>query len=163
MGPGREAASVRQVVLVIVLVGAAFLGGAFVNGPGLRWVQMQLLGSLGLNEEGEIASVDLKGAVGPGAAGEGSRTSKAGTESVTGPHASMPSLITEIESGKADGSESPPSRPGSSPRSPALSSPLSPPEPPPLSAPLTRLQSASGPAKATARAEARPVSASPDL
>ena len=47
----------RQVVLVIVLVAAAFLGGAFVNGPGLRWAQTQVLGSLGLNEGGEIASV----------------------------------------------------------------------------------------------------------
>ena len=43
MGQGREAATVRQLVLVIVLVGAAFLGGAFVNGPGLRWVQAQVI------------------------------------------------------------------------------------------------------------------------
>ena len=45
----------RQIVLVVVLVGAAFLGGAFVNGPGLRWVQTQLLGSMGLGEEREPA------------------------------------------------------------------------------------------------------------
>jgi hypothetical protein len=70
MGPGREAATVRQVVLVVVLVGAAFLGGAFVNGPGLRWVQTQVLGSLGLDDGGEIATVDLKNGVGPDKAGE---------------------------------------------------------------------------------------------
>src|SRR5579883_1917296 len=58
MGPGREAATVRHVLLVLVLVAASFLGGAFVNGPGLRWVQTQLLGSLGLSDGGEIAAVD---------------------------------------------------------------------------------------------------------
>ena len=61
----------RQVVLVVVLVGAAFLGGAFVNGPGLRWVQTQVLGSLGLGDGGEIASVDLKAAASPDAVLEG--------------------------------------------------------------------------------------------
>ena len=46
----------RQLCLVLVLVAASFLGGAFVNGPGLRWVQTQLLGSLGLSEGGEIVA-----------------------------------------------------------------------------------------------------------
>ena len=51
----------------------------FVNGPGLRWAQTQLLGSLGLDDEGEIASVDLKGAVEPGN-GEGPKAAKPGSE-----------------------------------------------------------------------------------
>ena len=29
----------RQALFVVVMIGAAFLGGAVVNGPGLRWVQ----------------------------------------------------------------------------------------------------------------------------
>ena len=36
MDQGREAVTVRQAILVIVLVAASFLGGAFVNGPGLH-------------------------------------------------------------------------------------------------------------------------------
>ena len=31
----------RQLFLVVVLVAASFLGGAFVNGPGLQWAQTQ--------------------------------------------------------------------------------------------------------------------------
>ena len=50
----------RQVILVILLVGAAFLGGAFVNGPGLQWAQARVLRLLGLNSVGEIAAVDLE-------------------------------------------------------------------------------------------------------
>ena len=33
----------RQAILVVVLVGASFLGGAFVNGPGLQWAKTRLL------------------------------------------------------------------------------------------------------------------------
>jgi hypothetical protein len=40
---------VRQLILVLVLVAASFLGGAFVNGPGLQWVQTRVVRSLGLN------------------------------------------------------------------------------------------------------------------
>ncbi len=50
----------RHLFLVILLIGAAFLGGAFVNGPGLQWVQARLMKSLGLGESNEIASVQLK-------------------------------------------------------------------------------------------------------
>ena len=50
----------RQLILVVVLVAASFLGGAFVNGPGLQWVQTSVLRSLGLHNGGEIISVDLK-------------------------------------------------------------------------------------------------------
>ena len=49
----------RQAILVVMLVGAAFLGGAFVNGPGLQWAQTRVLRSLGLNNGGEIAALDL--------------------------------------------------------------------------------------------------------
>ena len=60
MGQGREAVTVRKAILVILLVGAAFLGGAFINGPGLQWAQSRVLRLLGLNGVGEIAEVDLE-------------------------------------------------------------------------------------------------------
>jgi len=156
---------VRQVVLVIVLIAAAFLGGAFVNGPGLRWAQTQLLGSLGLNEEGEIASVDLKGAVNPGAAGEASRASKAGatSEAVASPFAPVPSFVTETESSKKDESDGPSNRPGADPRPSASPRSSSPTAPPPLTAPLTTSQSAPGRPKTTAPMETIPVSPSPEM
>ncbi len=50
----------RQVILVTLLVGAAFLGGAFVNGPGLQWAQSRVVRLLGLTNNGEIAAVDLE-------------------------------------------------------------------------------------------------------
>ena len=49
----------RQAIFVMVLVAAAFLGGAMVNGPGIRWVQSRLLDYMGLKDGGEIASIDL--------------------------------------------------------------------------------------------------------
>ena len=49
----------RQAIFVVVLAGAAFLGGAMVNGPGIRWVQSRLLDYMGLKDGGEIASIDL--------------------------------------------------------------------------------------------------------
>jgi hypothetical protein len=60
---------VRQAILIALLIGAAFLGGAFVNGPGLQWAQSRAIRLLGLNNGGEIAAVDLKstsnGEIGP--------------------------------------------------------------------------------------------------
>src|SRR4051812_9541747 len=100
MDPGREAATVRQVVLVVVLVGAAFLGGAFVNGPGLRWAQTQVLGSLGLDEGTEIAKVDLKGNAGPEGAGEKPGPGKAAVEPVRGPVAPVPGLLADAGASK---------------------------------------------------------------
>ena len=41
----------RKVLLVIVLVGAAFSGGAVVNGPGLRRAQTVILSRMGIAEE----------------------------------------------------------------------------------------------------------------
>ncbi|MDG3007646.1 hypothetical protein [Paludisphaera mucosa] len=61
----------RQVLLVIVLVGAAFGGGALVSGPGFRWAQEHLLDYMGLKDGGEIDSLDLTpppGAANPTAA-----------------------------------------------------------------------------------------------
>jgi hypothetical protein len=102
MGPGREAATVRQIVLVVVLIGAAFLGGAFVNGPGLRWVQTQLLGSMGLGEDADPAAVDLKLAAG----GDGPGSSTA----VGGPVAPAPSLVADAGAVKPGSSERRPAR-----------------------------------------------------
>lgn len=50
----------REIVLAVLLIGAAFLGGAFVSGPGLRWVQACALQSLGSNDGLEIAAVYLE-------------------------------------------------------------------------------------------------------
>ena len=49
----------RQAIFVVVMVGAAFLGGAVVNGPGLHWVQARLLDYMGLQDGGEITSMNL--------------------------------------------------------------------------------------------------------
>ncbi|AMV40809.1 hypothetical protein [Planctomyces sp. SH-PL62] len=49
----------RQALLVIVLVGAAFGGGALVSGPGFRWAQEHLLDYMGLQDGGEIDALDL--------------------------------------------------------------------------------------------------------
>src|SRR5262249_20735306 len=129
MGPGREAATVRQLVLVVVLVGAAFLGGAFVNGPGLHWARTQLLGSLGLDEGGEIAKVDLQGGPGPDGAGEKTGPGQAAGGAVAAvpgvgedAGASKPAAADRrpVRRGSSDGEEAPRS-PGSAP-SPASSS-----------------------------------------
>ncbi len=136
MGPGREAATVRHVLLVLVLVAASFLGGAFVNGPGLRWVQTQLLGSLGLSDGGEIAAVDLKTVAGPERAGEGSRAGPSSPEPVRGPVAPVPAVISDGPTGLADPSDARSRRPAgtagagaAAPASPATTSP-------PLTGPL---------------------------
>ena len=50
----------RQTILALLLIGAAFLGGALVSGPGLQWVQACVLQSLGLNDGLEIAAVNLE-------------------------------------------------------------------------------------------------------
>src|SRR5690349_7800515 len=110
MSPGREAATVRQMCLVLVLVASSFLGGAFVNGPGLRWVQTQLLGSLGLSEGGEIAAVDLKTAAGPERAGDRAGAAPSSPEPLRGPVAPVPPLISDGETGTADAPDRRPAR-----------------------------------------------------
>lgn len=54
----------RQALFVMAVVGAAFVGGAVVNGPGFRWAQERLLLYMGLQDGGEIASIDLPPAPG---------------------------------------------------------------------------------------------------
>jgi hypothetical protein len=96
---------VRQLILVVVLVAASFLGGAFVNGPGLQWVQTRVLRSLGLTNGGEITSVDLKSVVTTETSSNGSVPAKPEADAALGPPASIPSLLTENEVAKQDTSD----------------------------------------------------------
>jgi hypothetical protein len=99
MGQGREAVTVRQAILVVLLIAAAFLGGAFVTGPGLQWVQARVLRSLGLTNDGEIAAVELESSeIGPDAAEQ----PKSRAVLPTGPIAPMPRLASELKSSKKD-------------------------------------------------------------
>jgi hypothetical protein len=59
---------VRHVIFAVVLVGASFLGGAFVNGPGLKWLQIKVLGHAGLSEE--VPSLTLPATVASGSDGD---------------------------------------------------------------------------------------------
>jgi hypothetical protein len=93
---------VRQAILVVLLVSAAFLGGAFVNGPGLSWAQTRVLRSLGLGDGGEIASVDLGATASADAVSDGSARTKPESERMRGPVAPVPSLVTEGESSEQD-------------------------------------------------------------
>jgi len=98
---------VRQLFLVVVLVAAAFSGGAFVNGPGLQWAQTRVLRSLGLNNGGEITSVELKSTASPEPGSHGSSPAKPEADTMQAPLAPMPSLLTEDESSKHDASDRP--------------------------------------------------------
>jgi hypothetical protein len=93
-GYGREAITMRQVLLVIILVAAAFAGGAFVNGPGLQWVQNRLFRSLDWHA-GDIASIDLKVTTSNDSTPDGHALSKPDANALDGPLAPIPSLITE--------------------------------------------------------------------
>lgn len=95
MGQGKEAVTVRQALLVIVLIASSFLGGAFVNGPGLRWAQTRLLRSLGLNGESEIASVDLTPAAAPAGVGDSTDPPKPASEPMLEPLALAPTVLAE--------------------------------------------------------------------
>jgi hypothetical protein len=114
MGQGREAVTVRQAILIVLLIAAAFLGGAFVTGPGLQWAQARVLRSLGLNNGGEIAAVDLESSViGPDPADQ----PKSQSTAPSGPIAPMPRVASERKSSERDefdrpsppGAEGPPS------------------------------------------------------
>jgi hypothetical protein len=99
MGQGREAVTVRQAILIVLLIAAAFLGGAFVTGPGLQWAQARVLRSLGLNNGGEIAAVDLESSViGP----EPADPPKSQAAGPSEPIAPMPRVASERKSGKDD-------------------------------------------------------------
>ena len=95
----------RQLVLVIVLVAASFLGGAFVNGPGLQWVQTRVIRSLGLTNGGEITSVDLKSTASSEASSNGSVLAKPEADTTQGTPAQTPPLLTENELPKHDASD----------------------------------------------------------
>ena len=105
MGQGKEATAMRKAILVVVLVAASFLGGAFVNGPGLQWIEARLLRSLGLNNGGEIASVDLMPAVSSDTALDESRLAKSLTDVGKLPRAPMPSLLTQDKSPRFNDAE----------------------------------------------------------
>ena len=77
----------RQALLIVILVGASFLGGAFVNGPGVQWAQSRVLRLLRLNNVEEITSVNLSSANLP--------TARLATPPLEGPIAPVPSLITD--------------------------------------------------------------------
>ena len=70
----------RQAIFVVVMVAAAFLGGAVVNGPGIRWVQARILDYMGLQDGGEIASIDL-----PPATSEPAELHRSGSLPATSP------------------------------------------------------------------------------
>jgi hypothetical protein len=88
---------VRQALFVVVMVAAAFLGGAMVNGPAVRWTQARLLDYLGL-KEGEIASVDLQGSSPETTNSQEPKPSPA----TAAPTAHAPSVAIEEPSKKAD-------------------------------------------------------------
>jgi hypothetical protein len=100
---------VRQLFLVVVLIAASFLGGAFVNGPGLQWAQTRLLRCLGLNQGGEIASVELKPVTTseldlPVSSTE-SMSTKPTIDTPPSSLVSVPGLQTETKSPKGDASD----------------------------------------------------------
>lgn len=106
----------RQLFLVVVLVAASFLGGAFVNGPGLQWAQARLQRSLGLNQADEIALVDIKPMVTAepnfSASSSSAMPNKPTAETFEAPLAPVPSSQTESDSEKQDTSDRP-SKPAS--------------------------------------------------
>jgi hypothetical protein len=95
---------VRQAILVVALVAASFLGGAFVNGPGLRWAQSWLMRSLGLNGRGEIAMVKLTATANSETISDGSGPANVESNVIPGPLASMPPVLAEGESTEHDAS-----------------------------------------------------------
>jgi hypothetical protein len=107
MGQGKEAAAVRKAILVVMLVAASFLGGVFVNGPGLQWIEARALRSLGLHNGGEIALVDLKPAASSEMTVDELKLAAQGNNSSEGPRAPIPALLTEPELAQHDSSDHP--------------------------------------------------------
>ena len=89
-----EAVTVRQFLLVTVLIAAAFAGGAFVNGPALQWAQNRLFRSFGWHE-GDIASIDLKAGANGDSGPDVLTVSKADVKALAVPLAPVPSLVAE--------------------------------------------------------------------
>jgi hypothetical protein len=107
MGQGKEAAAVRKAILVVMLVAASFLGGVFINGPGLQWIEARALRSLGLHNGGEIALVDLKPAASSEMTVDELKLAAQGNNSSEGPRAPIPALLTEPELAQHDSSDHP--------------------------------------------------------
>ncbi len=119
----------RQAIFVVVMVAAAFLGGAVVNGPGLRWVQARLLDYMGLQDGGEIASIDL-----PQVTSDPAEPHRPGTSPAAGrPNSQTTALGAERQAGK----QSPAGSPAIGPDWPASSTSSSSADPPPLPLPTT--------------------------
>ena len=97
----------RQLILVVVLVAAAFLGGAFVNGPGLQWLQTRALRTLGLNNGGEIPPVDFKSTASSEANSNGAISARPDADAASAEQAPIPSFFTEDDSSKQDTSDRP--------------------------------------------------------
>ncbi len=146
----------RQFLFVVAMIGAAFLGGVVVNGPGLRWVQARLLDYMGLQDGGEIASIDL-----PPASTDPADPHRQGTAATTN-QASSPAkpARSEPQSVKPAARNSPavqPSRPESS--KPSSSS-----APPPLPVPTAIPEPVSSrPALPQDKINPRPVGLEPPL
>jgi hypothetical protein len=109
MGQGKEAATVRQVILIVVLVVASFLGGVFVNGPSLQWAQACLLRSLDLTNGSDIASVDLKTSASTKTAADRSDSPKTAVEKVGNLLMATSSAPAEDESSEHNTSDQHPS------------------------------------------------------
>ncbi len=121
----------RQAIFVVVMVAAAFLGGAVVNGPGLRWVQARILDYMGLQDGGEIASIDL-----PQATSDPAELHRAGTSPVAGPPNSRTATPgTESQTVKQSPTSSSAIGPGRLASSPPSSSAVPPPLPLPTAIP----------------------------
>jgi hypothetical protein len=93
---------VRQLLFVVMLVSASFLGGAFVNGPGLQWIQAKLLQSLRLNNGGEIALIELKSGTSAELESKARVGESAPTDRVQAPLAPVPSFQTDNNGTGAD-------------------------------------------------------------
>ena len=117
----------RQAIFVVVMVAAAFLGGAVVNGPGLHWVQARLIDYMGLQDGGEIASIDL-----PQATSDPAEPHRPGTS----PAAGQPnSQTTALGAGGQAVRQSATGSPAVGPGRPASSTPSISAVPPPLPLP----------------------------
>ena len=95
----------RQAILIIFLIAAAFLGGAFVNGPGLQWAQLRVLRLVGLSNGGEIAAVDLESNLSSEIAPEPAELRNQRTAITPSPVAAIPSLVSKDKPSKEDPSE----------------------------------------------------------
>jgi hypothetical protein len=151
---------VRQAILVIVLIASSFLGGAFVNGPGLRWAQTRLLRSLGLNGESEIASVNLM----PAGVTDSSDPTKTASEQILEPLAPVPTVVAEDDTSHrvpSSHSATPNSQPNEKAHRDLSHTQSAPPSSSPTPPAVTVARSGSK-QSASPDSEVRPAGASPD-